>query len=1535
MAHPKRPELKLGGSMSENFKNFEMRFHDYCIQADLRDLTKDESTNPDDYHKSPQLEISALRSGLPDEALQVIRYTIEPQIPDGDKIKPWVWMEKLRLHYTGSVGTSMMADRFQFWNMSQKPQHSVQDWEVQVRQAGSLCEYGTVNDELCRDKFVFGLYDETMRTELLKTHLKADGAKKRLPDVVTEAKAMESAQKANRLIVDAAKGIDEQVNWTRSSTNKPHKLMKLKRTPGTCHWCGDTCGSHAWASCPANGKTCNKCGGNDHFAIVCLEGSTQQGQQRQQQWGHGQGRGTRGRQVRRRGNGGRFQPAHPNPDREVHQLHYAEDHSHEQSADHYYDGYQCYSLGAQYINQLGHKTPGKRYFVHLPISATGAQYTAVQFQIDTAATCNTIADSMLAQLQPGVKIKHSPYLLFPYGDSDPIRPIGQVDLLCEREHKYELLKFQVLPGEMLKNKPALLSGADSEKLGLIQIKADEVFSMSSIVQNTSDGACDTPPGYRLGKHSVLQGSHSPLDLDDITRYGKAQEDKASDLHCGHMEQIHSIMDTQNVCRPTPAPTTKPIQIPQSRCLPPPGKLEKDHVLKEYPQNFSGMGHLGPPVKFKLKEDMLPVQMPIHRVPVAKREKEKAALQKYVEAGIIAKVEEPTPWCSNELIRETPKKFRICIDPSQTINKAILRPVYQMPTLNEQLHKLYNAKCLSLVDVKDGFLHCPLDEESSMMTTMHTSYGRYRWLRLPFGITSAPEEFQMRLATALEGLEGIITVADDILVFGEGNTYEEAEKDHDRRFIALMECCTEKGIKLNIDKLQFKLKEVMFMGNIITDQGMKPDPGKLSAVTQMPPPSNKAGLMRFIGMANYLSPYCKNLSAVIQPLRMLTHEDAAYIWSQIQQEAFDKAKQLIASAPVLMYYDLRKPVTLQVDASDGGLGGALLQPNEDGKLQPVAFTSCSLSPTEQRYSQIEKECLAICNCFHKFDHWLYGKADIEVHTDHQPLETILQKPLNKAPARLQKMMMRLQRYRFQVKYKKGSSMHLADTLSRAALSTKVGAKVSGFEVFRIEMEAEYTGMNYRLMPDTEIQLRQEIQKDAILSKLCTTIIQGWPDDKQELDETLSPFWTYRDELSAQNGIIYKGAQVMVPPSMYTDMLKKIHANHFGAESNTRMAREVLFWPGMAKAIQDMCHACSKCAQYGSTAPKEPMKSLPIPTLPWQLISQDLFNFEGESFLVTVCHFSDWIEVDKLENTLSATIVNKTKSHFARFGIPEICHTDNGPQFISKEYVDFATNYGFKHTTSSPYHSQGNGRAEAAVKVAKGMLHKATHFELAMLNYRNTPPQGHTYTPAQRLLCHRTRTTLPTSNHLLAPQAINIDIVVQEIKKKRGVSKFQYDKAAGAAHDLLDIGTHVYAKPPPQHHGKSWIYGKIIHNTNPRSYTIQTPNSKIRRNRVHVRPAAPPALRQDHPTARVAPVSYPVGNTPIATLGVEPNKINRTPCLQQNSRGPEPVNKHMHHSGDCNIDTVENLQPSPTQDPPVKASYVTRSGRVSIPRKILDL
>ena len=249
--------------------------------------------------------------------------------------------------------------------------------------------------------------------------------------------------------------------------------------------------------------------------------------------------------------------------------------------------------------------------------------------------------------------------------------------------------------------------------------------------------------------------------------------------------------------------------------------------------------------------------------------------------------------------------------------------------------------------------------------------------------------------------------------------------------------------------------------------------------------------------------------------------------------------------------------------------------------------------------------------------------------------------------------------------------------------------------------------------------------------------------------LKPYWTYREELSVIGGVVYKTHQCVIPSVMQSTMLSKLHASHAGAASNLRLAKEFMFWPGMASAIENICSSCGICAQYPRSSPVEPMKSVPIPEGPYELLSQDLFQYEGVSYLVTVCHWSDWIECDELPDTLSATVVKATRKHVSRFGRPKYVLTDDGPQFVSKEYQRFASEYDFSHITASPYYPRGNGKAESAVKIAKNMLRKCEDFDLAMLLYRNTPQQGYVYSPAPRLLGHKTRTTL-WQNHPLIPR-----------------------------------------------------------------------------------------------------------------------------------------------------------------------------------------
>ena len=229
---------------------------------------------------------------------------------------------------------------------------------------------------------------------------------------------------------------------------------------------------------------------------------------------------------------------------------------------------------------------------------------------------------------------------------------------------------------------------------------------------------------------------------------------------------------------------------------------------------------------------------------------------------------------------TPKCASV-LDPSQTLNKAIVIPHYQIPTIQEILPRLSGKKykTFSIFDALDGFTQIALTDESLLRTTMHTPCGRYRWLHLPYGISSAPEEFQLRMHEALEGLQDVYCIADDILVVGQGETRDEANRQHDLDFFALMKRAQEWDLKCNPQKIQFKLPKITFMDHVISDQGMKPDPSKVKAINDMPAPVDKQGVMRFCGMVNYLNTFCPHLPQTIKPLFELTKKDHELIWSE--------------------------------------------------------------------------------------------------------------------------------------------------------------------------------------------------------------------------------------------------------------------------------------------------------------------------------------------------------------------------------------------------------------------------------------------------------------------------------------------------------------------------------------------------------------------------------------------------------------------------------------------------------------------------------
>ena len=284
----------------------------------------------------------------------------------------------------------------------------------------------------------------------------------------------------------------------------------------------------------------------------------------------------------------------------------------------------------------------------------------------------------------------------------------------------------------------------------------------------------------------------------------------------------------------------------------------DEIVAAYPEVFQReLGALPGTVHLEVEQCATPVVAPPRRVPTSLKEKLRKELDRLQKLEVIAPIDEPTPWVSSLAVAvKKSGELRICIDP-RPLNTALKRERYQLPVLEEILPELSKAKVFSTVDLKSGYWHCVLAPESSVLTTSATPYGRYRWIRLPFGLSASSEIFQKHLTHALESLPDILCIADDILIYGTGETDEEATANHDRSLRDLLQRCKNRGIVLNPDKMKLRMSEVNFMGHLLTNKGLKPDPAKVEAITKLPKPHDMEGVQRLNGFVNYLAKFLRN------------------------------------------------------------------------------------------------------------------------------------------------------------------------------------------------------------------------------------------------------------------------------------------------------------------------------------------------------------------------------------------------------------------------------------------------------------------------------------------------------------------------------------------------------------------------------------------------------------------------------------------------------------------------------------------------------
>ena len=402
----------------------------------------------------------------------------------------------------------------------------------------------------------------------------------------------------------------------------------------------------------------------------------------------------------------------------------------------------------------------------------------------------------------------------------------------------------------------------------------------------------------------------------------------------------------------------------------------------YLKQFDTLGDFKHPAKLFIKKDARPFIDPPKKCPTLVKKKLRLELKKMEANGVIRPVTQHTDWCSSPAF-STKKdgSLRICIDPKK-LNQSLKRCPHKIPTLEELNTEFADARVFSKLDVKAGYWSVHLDPDSQLLTTFRTPFGRYCWTRLPFGLNVSQDIFQARMDEILEDLPGVTSIHDDVCVHGKD------EEDHDRNLKGLMDRADACGLVFNSDKCDICKPQISFFGNIYSAERIKPDPEKVKAIKQMPVPQTKEDLQKFLGIMTYIASFIPNFSDKSQPLRDLLKKDTPFVLHEDHINCFNELKAILSSEACLAYYDPKKPVTLEVDASQKGVGAALLQNN-----RPVAFASKTLDQTQSNYPNIDREMLAIVFGITRFHTYLYGRH-FKVVTDHRPLVMIVDKPLHK-------------------------------------------------------------------------------------------------------------------------------------------------------------------------------------------------------------------------------------------------------------------------------------------------------------------------------------------------------------------------------------------------------------------------------------------------------------------------------------------------------------------------------------------------------------
>lgn len=820
------------------------------------------------------------------------------------------------------------------------------------------------------------------------------------------------------------------------------------------------------------------------------------------------------------------------------------------------------------------------------------------------------------------------------------------------------------------------------------------------------------------------------------------------------------------------------------------------LLQKYQDIFeSGIGKLE---KFKcrlqLKENYQPVFFKPRPVPFALKERIESELDRLVSEDIIEPVAY-SEWATPIVPIVKPNgNLRICGDYKVTINPGLNIEQYPLPRIEDIFADLAGGQSFTKIDLSEAYLQMMVDERDRHLLTVNTHKGLFRYKRMNYGIALAPAVWQRSIEQVLSGIAGVHVFLDDITITGKNDV------EHFERLESVLQRLQQYGLKVNKQKSEFFRNSVNYCGHRIDKFGLHKTEKIKEAILKVPIPKNVSELKSFLGLVNYYGKFIPHLSTRIAPLNNLLKKGVNFFWNKECQKVFETLKKEVVSERVLCHYDPTLQLVLQTDASPVGIGAVLSHIMPDGSEKPVMFASRSLTETERKYSQIDKEALSIVWGVKRFYQYLFGRH-FHLVTDHKPLVSIFS-PNSKLPClsatRMVHYALFLQAFNYTIKYRNTKNHGNADALSRLPLPiTESKEKFTEADIANISQ--------IEVLPITAIDIAKATKTDSKLFELFESLKTG--------TELPAPWKSKEFEFSLQQGCILYGHRVCIPEKYQKAVLEELHVGHPGIVKMKALARSYCYWQGIDSSITNFVQNCSACLETRNEPAKTDRHPWEWPNGPWQRIHVDYAGpFMGKMFLVVADAYSKWIEVVVMRNITSSLTIEYLRSLFVRYGIPLTLVSDNGASYISYEFRQFLKSNNIKHILSAPYHPATNGQAERMVQNFKNSL-KASQRDSGDLNvklqrfllqYRITPHSLTGETPSLLFLKRNIRTRLD----LLKPN------LREKIMLKQS-AKLQENHARNFV-EGEKVAVRNYTGP------KKWKIGTVVNREGSLNYSIQVGN-----------------------------------------------------------------------------------------------------------------